>query len=209
MTAADLPQPVPRFGPQFEDRPVLAVGRDEVPRRAGGRSSPPTPRTPPRRPRGSSAWSTRSCRRSSRSPRPSTRPRRSSRTRPLPARTTRWPRPTSSASTGSAGATSTAAHAPTSSSSTRYTFPMVTHFAIEPHAFMAAPDGDGIAVWSTIQHPNWLQKIIAEVLGLPLVQGAGLRPGPGRRLRRQAARQVRAARGASRRSGPVARCASS
>ena len=26
MTAADLPQPVPRFGPQFEDRPVLAVG---------------------------------------------------------------------------------------------------------------------------------------------------------------------------------------
>ena len=26
MTAADLPQPVPRFGPQFRDRPVLAVG---------------------------------------------------------------------------------------------------------------------------------------------------------------------------------------
>lgn len=26
MTAADLPQPVPRFGPQYEDRPVLAVG---------------------------------------------------------------------------------------------------------------------------------------------------------------------------------------
>ena len=26
MTAADLPQPVPRFGPQFQDRPVLAVG---------------------------------------------------------------------------------------------------------------------------------------------------------------------------------------
>ena len=26
-----------------------------------------------------------------------------------------------------------------------YAFPMVTHFAIEPHAFMAAPDGDGIA----------------------------------------------------------------
>ena len=26
MTAADLPQPVPRFGPQFEDRPVIAVG---------------------------------------------------------------------------------------------------------------------------------------------------------------------------------------
>ncbi|HEY5434651.1 MAG TPA: hypothetical protein VIK13_05420, partial [Candidatus Limnocylindrales bacterium] len=26
MTADDLPQPVPRFGPQFNDRPVLAVG---------------------------------------------------------------------------------------------------------------------------------------------------------------------------------------
>ena len=26
MTAADLPQPVPRFGPQFPDRPVIAVG---------------------------------------------------------------------------------------------------------------------------------------------------------------------------------------
>ena len=25
MTAASLPQPVPRFGPQFQDRPVLAV----------------------------------------------------------------------------------------------------------------------------------------------------------------------------------------
>ena len=27
MTAADLPQPVPRFGPHAEDRPVLAVGQ--------------------------------------------------------------------------------------------------------------------------------------------------------------------------------------
>ena len=26
MTAADLPQPVPRYGPVHEDRPVLAVG---------------------------------------------------------------------------------------------------------------------------------------------------------------------------------------
>src|SRR4249920_2304486 len=26
MTAADLPQPVPRYGPAFADRPVLAVG---------------------------------------------------------------------------------------------------------------------------------------------------------------------------------------
>ena len=61
----------------------------------------------------------------------------------------------------------------------RYTFPMVTHFAIEPHAFMAAPDGDGIAVWSSIQHPNWLQKIIANLLGLPLSKVRVLSPDPG------------------------------
>ncbi len=42
-----------------------------------------------------------------------------------------------------------------------YTFPMVTQFAIEPHGFIAAPDGDGIAIWSSIQHPSWLQRVIA------------------------------------------------
>ena len=56
---------------------------------------------------------------------------------------------------------------------------MVTHFAIEPHAFMAAPDGDGIAVWSSIQHPNWLQKIIANLLGLPLAKVRVFAPDPG------------------------------
>ena len=60
-----------------------------------------------------------------------------------------------------------------------YTFPMVTHFAIEPHAFMAAPDGDGIAVWSTIQHPNWLQRILAGVLDLPLSKVRVYAPDPG------------------------------
>src|SRR6185503_10325268 len=45
-----------------------------------------------------------------------------------------------------------------------YTFPMVTQFAIEPHAFMAAPDGHGIAIWSAVQHPNWLQRVIATLL---------------------------------------------
>jgi CO/xanthine dehydrogenase Mo-binding subunit len=60
-----------------------------------------------------------------------------------------------------------------------YTFPMVTHFAIEPHACIAAPDGDGIAVWSTIQHPNWLQKVIAQVLRLPLAKVRVFAPDPG------------------------------
>ena len=60
-----------------------------------------------------------------------------------------------------------------------YTFPIVTHFAIEPHAFMAAPDGDGIAVWSSIQHPNWLQKILSQILDLPLAKVRVYAPDPG------------------------------
>jgi CO/xanthine dehydrogenase Mo-binding subunit len=60
-----------------------------------------------------------------------------------------------------------------------YTFPIVTHFAIEPHAFMAAPDGDGIACWSTIQHPYLLQKMLAKILDLPLARVRVYAPDPG------------------------------
>jgi CO/xanthine dehydrogenase Mo-binding subunit len=56
---------------------------------------------------------------------------------------------------------------------------MVTQFAIEPHAFMAAPDGDGIAIWSSIQHPNWLQRVIATLLDLPLAKVRVFAPDPG------------------------------
>ncbi len=60
-----------------------------------------------------------------------------------------------------------------------YRFPMVTQFAIEPHAFIAAPDGDGIALWSSIQHPYWLQRVIAKLLGLPLAKVRVYAPDPG------------------------------
>ena len=60
-----------------------------------------------------------------------------------------------------------------------YTFPMVTQFAIEPHAFIAAPDGDGMAVWSSIQHPYWLQRVIATLLDLPLSRVRVFAPDPG------------------------------
>lgn len=60
-----------------------------------------------------------------------------------------------------------------------YSFPMVTQFSIEPHAFIAAPDKDGIAVWSTIQHPYWLQKILAGLLKLPLSKVRVYAPDPG------------------------------
>ena len=60
-----------------------------------------------------------------------------------------------------------------------YAFPMVTQYAIEPHGFIAAPDGDGIAIWSSIQHPNWLQRVIAGLLHLPLAKVRVLAPDPG------------------------------
>ncbi len=61
-----------------------------------------------------------------------------------------------------------------------YQFPMVTHFAIEPHAFMAAPMGDGgIEIWSTIQHPYLLQKMMAKMFDKPLSKLRVHAPDPG------------------------------
>jgi CO/xanthine dehydrogenase Mo-binding subunit len=60
-----------------------------------------------------------------------------------------------------------------------YTFPMVTHFAIEPHAFMAAPDADGVTVWSPTQHPYVLQRVVASALGLPIARVRIIAPDPG------------------------------
>lgn len=60
-----------------------------------------------------------------------------------------------------------------------YTTAGTTHFAIEPHGFMAAPDRDGVVVWSSIQHPYVLQRLIASTLGLPLSKVRILAPDPG------------------------------
>ncbi|HEX6211970.1 MAG TPA: molybdopterin cofactor-binding domain-containing protein, partial [Methylomirabilota bacterium] len=60
-----------------------------------------------------------------------------------------------------------------------YVFPMVTHFAIEPHAFIAAPDEEGLTIWSSIQHPYWLQRVVAELVGLPLSRVRVMAPDPG------------------------------
>src|SRR5260370_42195644 len=56
---------------------------------------------------------------------------------------------------------------------------MVTHFAIEPHCFLAAPDDDGVAVWSAVQHPFALQQVIADLLSLPLAKVRVHAPDPG------------------------------
>jgi CO/xanthine dehydrogenase Mo-binding subunit len=54
-----------------------------------------------------------------------------------------------------------------------------THFAIEPHGFMAAPDGDGVAIWSSIQHPYVLQRLVASTIGLPIAKVRVFAPDPG------------------------------
>ena len=60
-----------------------------------------------------------------------------------------------------------------------YRFPMVTHFAIEPHGFIAAPEQDGIAVWSATQNPFQMQRIIAGVLKMSLARVRIIAPDPG------------------------------
>lgn len=60
-----------------------------------------------------------------------------------------------------------------------YTFPMVTHFAIEPHGFVVDAREDRMTVWSPVQHPFLLQKIMAELFDLPLTKVQVYAPDPG------------------------------
>lgn len=60
-----------------------------------------------------------------------------------------------------------------------YTFPMVTHFAIEPHGFIVDARDDEMMVWSPVQHPFLLQKIMAGLFDLPLSAVRVLAPDPG------------------------------
>ena len=60
-----------------------------------------------------------------------------------------------------------------------YTFPMVTHFAIEPHGFIVDAKEDQLKIWSPVQHPFLLQKIMAGLFDLPLSSVQVLAPDPG------------------------------
>jgi CO/xanthine dehydrogenase Mo-binding subunit len=61
-----------------------------------------------------------------------------------------------------------------------YTFPMVTHFPIEPGGTVAVPtDSGGLDVYSPVQHPYLLQRTLASVLDLPLNQVRVFAPDPG------------------------------
>ena len=165
FTAADLPQPVPRYGPAFADRPVLAVGEtkffgepvaavaaetedaaEEAARlvRVEYEALPAvitvTQALDPSLPLVQD---------------PSLRP-----THPLKD-TNRFQEWTFGwGDVASAKADLIIEH--------DYEFPMVTHFAIEPHVFMAAPDENGVTIWSPIQHPFVLQRVVAASLNWPL-----------------------------------------
>jgi len=60
-----------------------------------------------------------------------------------------------------------------------YEFPVITHFAIEPHVFIAAPDEGGVVVWTATQNPFQMQRMLARVLGLPLAKVRVLAPDSG------------------------------
>jgi CO/xanthine dehydrogenase Mo-binding subunit len=178
LTAADLPQPVPRFGPQFSDRPVIAVGETKYhgePVAAVAADTKDAAEEAARRVRVEyeelPAVFTIAGALDPASPLVQDRALRANDpfagTNILREHRFGW------------GDVDVAASSADLVVEGTYTFPMVTHFAIEPHAFMAAPDGDGIAVWSTIQHPNWLQKVLAKVLGLPLSKVRIFAPDPG------------------------------
>jgi len=60
-----------------------------------------------------------------------------------------------------------------------YSFPMVTHFAIEPVGCIVAPQGQGLDVWSPVQHPYQLQRILADLFEMPLARMRVFAPDPG------------------------------
>jgi CO/xanthine dehydrogenase Mo-binding subunit len=177
ITPANLPQPIPRFGPQFQDRPVLAVGETKYhgePVAAVAAETRDAAEAAARlvaveyEPLAGGVFSVSEALDPA-SPLvqdPELRPGDPlAHTNVLREHRFGW------GEIDEAAADLVVDHA--------YTFPMVTHFAIEPHGFMAAPEDDGIVVWSTIQHPYLLQKIMANVLDLPLSRVRVLAPDPG------------------------------
>jgi CO/xanthine dehydrogenase Mo-binding subunit len=178
MTADDLPKPMPRFGPQRKDRPVLAVGETKYHGEPVAAVAAETLDEAEAAARlvivdyeELSAVHTLAAALAPDAPRvqdPALRPGDPcAETNVLHEHRYGW---------GDVDAALTTADVVVEGT---YSFPMVTQFAIEPHAFMAAPEGDGIAVWSSIQHPYWLQRVIADLLQLPLARVRVFAPDPG------------------------------
>jgi CO/xanthine dehydrogenase Mo-binding subunit len=49
-----------------------------------------------------------------------------------------------------------------------FDFPMIYHYAMEPHAAIAQVDGDGITIWTSTGHPFGVRQDVAEVFHAPL-----------------------------------------
>ena len=175
VTAEDLPTPMPRFGPVFEDRPILAVGEtkfhgeavaavvaetEEAAQSAADLVRVDHEELP--------AVLTVAAARDASSPLvqdPRLREGELAETNVLNEWTFGW------GDVDVATADFVLEHT--------YRFPMVTHFAIEPHCFLAAPDQDGVTIWSAVQHPFVLQRVIARLLGLPIAKVRVVAPDPG------------------------------
>ncbi len=175
-TAADLPDPMPRFGPQFQDRPVIAIGETKFhgdPVAVVAADSEDAAEEGARRMRVEyeelpAVFSVEGALEPD-APLvqdPGLRP-----NDPLANSNILREHPIGWGDVDSVGADLVIEHT--------YRFPIVTQFAIEPHVFMAAPQDGGVAIWTTIQHPYWAQKILAGVLGLPLAKVRIFAPDPG------------------------------
>ena len=51
-----------------------------------------------------------------------------------------------------------------------FTFPMVYHYAMEPHAVIAHWNEEGVTVWSSAQHPFQVRNDVAKVFRIPTSQ---------------------------------------
>jgi len=49
-----------------------------------------------------------------------------------------------------------------------YRIPFAHHFAMEVPAVLAMPEGDGLTVWSPVQHPFLLRRVLSSALDLPM-----------------------------------------
>ncbi|WJR80880.1 xanthine dehydrogenase family protein molybdopterin-binding subunit [Bradyrhizobium sp. NP1] len=57
-----------------------------------------------------------------------------------------------------------------------FDFPMVFHYAMEPHCVVASFGEDGLTVWSCGQSPTAVQKVLARIFNLPLARVRVLSP---------------------------------
>ena len=53
-----------------------------------------------------------------------------------------------------------------------FTFPMVYHYAMEPHSVIAHWNDEGVTVWSSAQHPFQVRNDIARLFHLPPVSSS-------------------------------------